>query len=208
MARLQDYQTVTPATSDNLLIVQSQGQGLSTLNAVGQKIANDTTISSLNTTSKNTVGAINELKALAESITPQEYDFKGIILNSDGGTIKGSGTAHITMCNGIARIDFALMIETEDSTAHTYWGINRDYFRTLTGKIINVNEGGVFTYYKPDGTINADRQGYGGAFVVANQFWKPARVYKSGSSYNYGSWANTLFPVDSRMVGCCFGTYT
>lgn len=63
MARLQDFQSVTPAGSDNLLIVQSQGQGLSTLNAVGQKIANDTTMSGLNTTSKFLVGAINELKS-------------------------------------------------------------------------------------------------------------------------------------------------
>lgn len=208
MARLQDYQAVTPAGSDNLLIVQSQGQGLATLNAVGQKIANDTTISSLTTTAKTPVGAINELKALADSITPQEYDFKGIILNSDGGTIKGCGSAHITMSNGIARIDFALMIETADTTSHANWGINRDYFRTLTGKIISVKEGGVFTYYKPDGTLNLDRQGYGGAFTIANQFWKPSRVYKSGDSYYYGSWADNLFPVNSRMVGCCFGTYT
>ena len=34
MARLQDFQTVTPSGSDKLLIVQSQGQGLSTLDAV------------------------------------------------------------------------------------------------------------------------------------------------------------------------------
>ena len=63
MARLQDFQAVTPAGSDNLLIVQSQGQGLSTLNAVGQKVATETTISSLNTTSKNLVGAVNEVNS-------------------------------------------------------------------------------------------------------------------------------------------------
>lgn len=39
MARLQDFQTVTPSGSDKLLIVQSQGQGLSTLdNVVGVKM--------------------------------------------------------------------------------------------------------------------------------------------------------------------------
>lgn len=31
MARLQDFQTVTPSASDNILIVQSQGQGLATV---------------------------------------------------------------------------------------------------------------------------------------------------------------------------------
>ena len=61
MARLQDFQTVTPSGSNNLLIVQSQGQGLSTVDAVGQKIATDTNMSSLNTSSKKIIGAINEV---------------------------------------------------------------------------------------------------------------------------------------------------
>ena len=62
MARLQDFQSVTPSSAnDNLLIVQAAGQGLAKIDAVGQKIAADTTISSLNTTSKKIAGAINEL---------------------------------------------------------------------------------------------------------------------------------------------------
>ena len=38
MARLQDFQTVTPTSSDKLLVVQSQGQGLSTINAINAMI--------------------------------------------------------------------------------------------------------------------------------------------------------------------------
>ena len=61
MARLQDYQTVTPSGSDKLLIVQSQGQGLATLdNVVGVKMdkANPTGTGSLslNRKSGSTVG--------------------------------------------------------------------------------------------------------------------------------------------------------
>jgi len=64
MARLQDYPSVTPNTAnDNLLIVQSAGQGNAKIDAVGQKIATDTTHSGLTTTSKKLVGAINELNA-------------------------------------------------------------------------------------------------------------------------------------------------
>ena len=64
MARLQDFQTVTPsAANDNLLIVQAAGQGLAKIDAVGQKIATDTTVSSLNTSSKKIAGAINELSS-------------------------------------------------------------------------------------------------------------------------------------------------
>lgn len=70
MSRLQDFNTVTPAGGNNLLIVQSQGQGLATINTVGQKIANDTTMSGLTTTSKKLVGAINELNA-STNITSQ-----------------------------------------------------------------------------------------------------------------------------------------
>lgn len=62
MARVQDFQSVTPSSAnDNLLIVQATGQGLAKIDAVGQKIATDTDISSLNTTSKKIAGAINEL---------------------------------------------------------------------------------------------------------------------------------------------------
>lgn len=62
MSRVQDFQTVTPsAANDNLLIVQAAGQGLAKIDAVGQKIATDTTVSSLDTTSKKIAGGINEL---------------------------------------------------------------------------------------------------------------------------------------------------
>ena len=37
MARLQDFSTVTPTANDNLLIVQSQGQGLASINSVINK---------------------------------------------------------------------------------------------------------------------------------------------------------------------------
>lgn len=73
MARLQDFSSVTPASSDNLLIVQSQGQGLATINTVGQKIANDANISSLQTTSKHITGAINELNTGLGSYIKKSY---------------------------------------------------------------------------------------------------------------------------------------
>lgn len=40
MARLQDFQTVTPTSNDKFLIIQSQGQGLSTIGTVEAKISN------------------------------------------------------------------------------------------------------------------------------------------------------------------------
>lgn len=68
MARLQDFSNVTPSSSsDKLLIVQSAGQGLATLDTVGQQIANNTSVSQLNTTRKTLVGAVNEVNAKADS---------------------------------------------------------------------------------------------------------------------------------------------
>lgn len=62
MARLQDFSDVTPSSSsDKLLIVQSAGQGLATLDTAGQQIANNTSVSQLNTTRKTLVGAVNEV---------------------------------------------------------------------------------------------------------------------------------------------------
>lgn len=74
MARLQDFSDVTPSSSsDKLLIVQSAGQGLATLDTAGQQIANNTSVSQLKTTRKTLVGAVNEVdKELNEKIT-REY---------------------------------------------------------------------------------------------------------------------------------------
>ena len=44
MARLQDFQTVTPTSSDKLLVVQSQGQGLATIEDMAQKMFNATSL--------------------------------------------------------------------------------------------------------------------------------------------------------------------
>lgn len=152
------------------------------------------------------------IKAYIDFIKPLRYRYAGQLLNSNGGTIKGCGEAIITLQNGLARIDFGLMIETADETSNEVWGINRDFFTTTVGKTITPSFGGVFTYYTAAGAVYGDRQGYCGNFTLLaspyNNYWKPARIYKSGSSYNTGSWASGLFGVGQRMIGTCFGTYT
>ena len=87
MSRLQDFQTVTPsAANDNMLIVQSAGQGLAKINIVGQKIATDTTVSSLATTSKNLAGAINEVNTkVTSTASTNAMSHLGFYLDSNGG---------------------------------------------------------------------------------------------------------------------------
>ena len=183
------------------------------MNVVGNKIATATTISSLDTTSKTTAGAINELNTLADNIKPKTYRVIGKIADAITGTFEGVGTAMITLSGGIARVDFTVRVTVADATDRGQWGLNSNYFASATGKTIIAQQGGVMSYYKPDGTVNYDRQGYGGCMttVTTRSYWKPARIYKSGSNpdtYATGSWGNNLFPVDSVITGVCFGTYT
>ena len=59
MARLQDFATVTPSGSDKLLIVQSQGQGLASLDSVAKNSCSGVTITpnSSNITFSNVGGS-------------------------------------------------------------------------------------------------------------------------------------------------------
>ena len=82
MARLQDFQTVTPsATNDKLLIVQAAGQGIATIKAVGDTIFGAETAGSLSLgsttpsgstaeaikTNKNHIGTLSNLTTTTKS---------------------------------------------------------------------------------------------------------------------------------------------
>lgn len=82
MARLQDFQSVTPsAANDNLLIVQAAGQGLSRINAVGDAIfnarsANDLALGTGTPPSGSTAEAIANryTKAEIDAVSEQELN--------------------------------------------------------------------------------------------------------------------------------------
>lgn len=152
-------------------------------------------------------------KNYIDKIKPQTYRVIGKIFDAISGTFEGVGTAVITLSGGIARIDFTVRVTVADTTDRGQWGLNSNYFSATTGKTITAQQGGVISYYKPDGTANYDRQGFGGCMttVSATNYWKPARIYKASSNpdtYATGSWGNNLFPVDTVITGTCFGTYT
>ena len=100
MARLQDFQSVTPNTAnDNLLIVQSAGQGNAKIDVVGQKIASDTTHSGLTTTSKKLVGAINELKTRVDGKeNTVTWDTKPTAGHGSGYAVTSAGLAKLNDC--------------------------------------------------------------------------------------------------------------
>lgn len=120
MARLQDYQTVTPSGSDKLLIVQSQGQGLSTLdNVVGVKMdkSNPTGTGSLslNKASGSTLGT--NAVAVGSSCTASGNHSlaTGYQTTASGSASYSSGNN--TIANHLAQSVFGEFNEADNSTA-------------------------------------------------------------------------------------------
>lgn len=109
MARLQDFSDVTPSSSsDKLLIVQSAGQGLATLDTAGQQIANNTSISQLNTTRKTLVGAVNEVNGKVNcALISQNRLTSDYTLTSNTATrVFDDGTANLSAGNYIFEVTF------------------------------------------------------------------------------------------------------
>jgi hypothetical protein len=84
MARLQDYNTVTPTNNDKLLIVQSQGQGLATLDNVLSGYCKQTV------TSPIAAGATFDFSSFSDGAVvfvyrpadPQQSDYTGIYIRA------------------------------------------------------------------------------------------------------------------------------
>lgn len=142
------------------------------------------------------------------AVTPLVYNRNDVLLNTLNGTLRGFGSAMVTLCGGIARIDFNLKISVDETgTGATTFGINRDYFTELTGKTISPIAGGVVTYYNNE-QIYANRVDFGGTFLQNGQFWQPARVYDDNGTKKVGGWSSQNFASGQRMIGTCYGTYT
>ena len=101
MARLQDFQTVTPTSSDKLLVVQSQGQGLV---PYGSKLdsANPTGTGSLSLNRKaNTTTGTNSVAVGNNNEASGNYSYaegiitvsSGVASHAEGSTTTSSGTA-------------------------------------------------------------------------------------------------------------------
>lgn len=162
MARLQDFNSVTPTGSDNLLIVQSQGQGLSTLNEVGQKVATETTMPTLTTTSKNVVGAINELDGITDNLSEKLADLKILYTSTTSfvdacskiGIYAGIGTCLDNLKTNIGSYPVSSQNTRIDTTQGPYYfmwfgKVNNDYF---TGVLLsyfaeNERQPVLFNYY-------------------------------------------------------------
>lgn len=155
-----------------------------------------------------TSGSATNTKAYIDNITPKIYNRYDVLINVDGGTLRGFGSAMVTLSGGIARIDFNIKISADETVSNIgTWGINRDYFTALTGKTITPVAGGVVTYYNNE-QVYAIRVDFGGTFITSGQFWRPARVYDDNGTKKVGGWFSHAFASGDRLIGTCYGTYT
>lgn len=148
MARLQDFSDVTPSSSsDKLLIVQSAGQGLATLDTAGQQIANNTRVSQLHTTSKTLVGAVNEVNGKIKTYNWSSTNVAITTLYSGGNMYYCDvtfPTKEATDCNEIlalTMVDYGglsnvLQFQIRGSRAFRIWSKTSMTLSALTVKVL------------------------------------------------------------------------
>lgn len=154
----------------------------------------------------------NSIIKKTSSQYPKVYHGSGWLISGQNSPIKSYGTGTITLYEtGVAKIDFVQTITTGDtSTSNFTWGIDSGFLNTFFGTTLpsitpyNLFSG-VGTFYKSDGTVDAGSTQNGGTFQKVLTYWIPSRNYGTGG--NRGGWPPSMFPVGSKIVGTCYGTF-
>ena len=116
-------------------------------------------------------------------------------------SIQGYGQATILLKDGLAIIDFTVVITTAGSHESDFtYGINRDFLNATVGKVIQPITGGRLDYYDSNGVLQSGTGtvgGYGGTADASpiSEFWTLARIYNTWS-------------VGSTIKGTVYGTYS
>lgn len=142
-------------------------------------------------------------------IQPLTYESSGFIINSSASEITGYGRVAITLKEGIAEIKFSARIHSNNMSSNFDWGLNRDLLRNLIPElpyITPISNKSNLLFFAPTGEALVDLMGYGAMAAQTNQFWTPARMYKTDGAT--GTWASDRFPANSYITGTVYGTYT
>lgn len=135
---------------------------------------------------------------------PRTAQFYGEILNSINNSKSGYGGAQIEISNGIARIDFMLVVAQDGSDGNNYaYGINRDFLTAAVGCKITPLTGGIITFFT-NNVFDGNLSGYCGLMQANGQFWTPARMHQTDGSV--GGWPETSVKAGTVIIGTCFGT--
>ena len=154
----------------------------------------------------------NSIIKKTSSQYPKVYHGRGRLISGYNLAIAGYGSATLTLFEtGIAKIDFVQTITIADSSASNFnWGIDKGMFNTFFGvtlpEITPANAyDGVATYYNSSGNLLLSAVENGGTFERHNGYWTPARTFETN---RIGGWPPSMFPVGSKIVGTCYGTFT
>lgn len=142
-------------------------------------------------------------------IQPLTYESSGFIINSSAAEITGYGRVAITLKEGIAEIKFSARIHSNNMSPNFDWGLNRDLLRILIPElpyITPISNKSNLLFFAPTGEALVDLMGYGAMASQTNQFWTPARMYKTDGAT--GTWPSDQFPANSYITGTVYGIYT
>lgn len=174
---------------------------------------------SLTSTATNKVLSANMGKTLNDDldlvkdeiayIQPQIYSATGYIVSGNGG-IGGYGIAHLCFTGDIAKIDFAFSVQAVGSSSFV-WGLNSIRMNTINPNIPSTltpigSPCGTCTYYNASGAVDGTLTGYGGTVnevAGSPQLFGFGRIYNT--SGNNGSWGEGSIPVNTLIVGTCYG---
>lgn len=134
------------------------------------------------------------------------YFVSGLLLDANGDTIEGVGTATINVdTNGIARIDFSIKITQTHTTSTFDFGINPALFTAKNANVPTITpiDGGTLVMISSDSKY-AEGNGYGGTFQTDLGRWRPSRMYDTAGGI--GGWASANLDAGMVLTGTCYGT--
>lgn len=168
----------------------------------------DTTVDAVTNGDMNPITS-NAVYGEFKKMQSQIYEGYGFIINSNNGEIGGYGHIIVTLKNGIAEINFSARIQDNNGSSTFNWGLNRDLLNTLIPNLPDITPIGNYSnlqFFGATGAVLVDLMGFGAMASVTNQFWTPARMYKTDGST--GTWGSDQFPANSYITGTVYGVYT
>ena len=134
------------------------------------------------------------------------YFVSGLLLDANGDTTEGVGTATINVdTNGIARIDFSIKITQTHTTSTFDFGINPALFTSKNANIPTITpvDGGTLVMIDTESKYGGGN-GYSGTFQTGSGRWRPSRMYDTAGGI--GGWASANMDAGMVLTGTCYGT--
>jgi len=156
---------------------------------------------------RNTLSVYSKAESDA-LVSNRMWSVRGNIVRSIGGTAVGYGKAMVYIVGKTVVVEFEAKITTAGTVSNLYdVGIEVAVLRSLNTGIpeFTVVNGGIIHYYKADGTLDTEMEGYAGeaSLYTADNRWGFARLYNT--SGGVGAWSDNKFTVGKIITGRLYG---